>query len=176
MDIQALRKPFDETTPLTVGIEEELMLLDAETLDLAPRAPELQRALGGDPRFKLELPAAQLELLTPPSPTVGGALGDLRAAREDLDAIAASLGLRVAGAGAHPFAAPLGASPALADARDLLAAGGDATRQRAVGAARGPRGLTKWLADRFLADEPAASGPARLRSGAGGYSRPAPHG
>jgi carboxylate-amine ligase len=108
MDIHALRQPFDETTPLTVGIEEELMLLDAETLDLAPRAAELLRALGGDPRFKLELPAVQLELLTPPSATVGDAVAHLRAAREDLAEAAEPLGLRLAGAGVHPFAAPLG--------------------------------------------------------------------
>ena len=42
------------------------MLLDAETLDLAPNAPEVIDALGGDPRFKLEMPAAQLEIVTAP--------------------------------------------------------------------------------------------------------------
>jgi carboxylate-amine ligase len=107
-DTHTLRRTFDDATPLTVGIEEELMLLDAETLELAPRAPELLRALGGDPRFKLELPAAQLELLTPPSQTVADAARALRAARRDLAAAARALGLRVAGAGAHPFSAPLG--------------------------------------------------------------------
>ena len=46
------------------------MLLDAETLDLAPRAREVVAALGGDPRFKLEMPAAQLEIVTAPHATV----------------------------------------------------------------------------------------------------------
>jgi carboxylate-amine ligase len=95
--------------PMTIGVEEELMLLDAETLDLAPRAPELLAALGGDPRFKLELPAAQLEIVTPPGATVGDAVAVLAGARRDLAAAGARLGLRFAGAGAHPFAAPLGA-------------------------------------------------------------------
>jgi carboxylate-amine ligase len=108
MNVQSLRTRFDEATPLTVGVEEELMLLDAETLELAPRAVEVLRALGGDPRFKLELPAAQIELLTSPRATVAEALCDLRAARADLAAAAAGLGLRVAGAGAHPFSAGLG--------------------------------------------------------------------
>ncbi|MEA2149475.1 MAG: glutamate---cysteine ligase / carboxylate-amine ligase [Solirubrobacteraceae bacterium] len=108
MDAQALRQLFDRTAPLTVGIEEELMLLDAQTLELAPRAPELLRALGADPRVKLELPAAQLELVTPPSTTVADAVGHLRATRAHLAEAAGRLGLRLAGAGAHPFSAPLG--------------------------------------------------------------------
>jgi carboxylate-amine ligase len=107
-DSHTLRRTFDDAAPLTVGIEEELMLLDAETLELAPRAPELLRALAGDPRFKLELPAAQLELVTPPSRTVADAARALRAARRDLAVAARALGLRVAGAGAHPFSGPLG--------------------------------------------------------------------
>ena len=40
------------------------MLLDAETLDLLPRAAEVVEA-AADERFKLELPAAQLELTCP---------------------------------------------------------------------------------------------------------------
>jgi carboxylate-amine ligase len=104
-----LSQIFEHATPLTVGIEEELMLLDGVTLELAPRAAELIGTLGSDSRFKLELPAAQLELLTAPSATVAAAIGDLRAARTELAAAARRLGLDVAGAAAHPFSAPLGA-------------------------------------------------------------------
>ena len=82
------------------------MLLDGETLDLAPRAAEVIGALGGDPRFKLEMPAAQLEIVTAPRPTVGEAARELARARADLEAAAA--GFRVAGAGAHPFASGTG--------------------------------------------------------------------
>jgi glutamate---cysteine ligase / carboxylate-amine ligase len=90
-----------------VGLEEELMLLDAETLDLAPRAGEAIAAVDGDPRFKLELPAAQLEIVTAPHAAVGGAAQELARARRALeDAVAGRL--RVAGAGAHPFASGLG--------------------------------------------------------------------
>src|SRR4051794_2786764 len=108
MDIQTLRARFDHVTPMTVGIEEELMLVDGETLELAPRAPELLRAVGADPRFKLELPAAHVELLTSPSRTVGAAVAELRAARTELAAAARALGLRVVAAGAHPFDSVLG--------------------------------------------------------------------
>ena len=102
-----LRQAFDEEAPLTVGIEEELMLLDPETLDLAPRARELLARLEGDPRFKPELPAAQIELLTPPAASVGEASLALAEGRATLAEAAAGLA-RPAGAGAHPFAAALG--------------------------------------------------------------------
>ena len=108
MNTHTLREPFEHATALTLGVEEELMLLDADTLELAPRGPELLRALDGDPRYKPELPAAQIELLTPPVATAQEAGRHLDRARRDLAAAAAPLGLLVAGAGAHPFAPPLG--------------------------------------------------------------------
>jgi carboxylate-amine ligase len=92
---------------MTVGIEEELMVLDADTLDLAPRAGALLERLGGDPRFKLELPAAQLEIVVPPLQTVGEAAAALAAARADLAEAAHGIAV-LAGAGAHPFAATEG--------------------------------------------------------------------
>jgi carboxylate-amine ligase len=102
-----LRAAFEPESPPTVGVEEELMLLDADTLDLAPRATEVLAAVGGDPRFKLEMPAAQFEIVTAPHATVGAAAAELAAARR---ALAAALPptLRIAGAGAHPFAAGSG--------------------------------------------------------------------
>ena len=102
-----MRDAFDTDSPVTVGLEEELMLLDAETLDLAPHAPEVIEALGGDPRFKLEMPAAQLEIVTAPHAGVAAAARDLAQARAVL-ARAAAGRFRVAGAGAHPFASGLG--------------------------------------------------------------------
>jgi len=87
-----------------VGLEEEVMLLDVETLDLAPRAAELLERLGDDPRYKLELPAAQLEIVLPPAARVGDAALALAAARRRL---ADALGdvVRLGAAGTHPFAA-----------------------------------------------------------------------
>jgi glutamate---cysteine ligase / carboxylate-amine ligase len=102
-----LRAAFDEPAPLTVGIEEELMLLDPVTLDLVPRAPEALAALAGDERFKPELPLAQLEIVTPPCETVGEAAGLIAAGRRDLVTALGDLA-RPAAAGVHPFAAAAG--------------------------------------------------------------------
>jgi len=63
---QQLRSVFDAREPLTIGLEEEVMLLDPETLDLSPSAAEALELLEGDARFKPELPASQLEILTEP--------------------------------------------------------------------------------------------------------------
>ena len=81
------------------------MLLDAETLDLAPHAAEAIDGLDG--RFKLEMPAAQLEIVTAPHPTVAAAAEELARSRADL-AAAVEGRFRLAGAGAHPFAAGTG--------------------------------------------------------------------
>ena len=107
-DASVLRERCAATEPLLVGLEEELMVLDAETLDLAPCAPQLLGRVDGDPRFKLELPAAQIELITSPEATVPAAAAQLARARAQLEAVAAP-DLRVAGAGVHPFAATRGA-------------------------------------------------------------------
>jgi carboxylate-amine ligase len=102
-----LRAAFDAPAPLTIGLEEELMLLDPVSLDLLPRALDVLELTGDDERFKPELPAAQLEIVTPPSETVPAAIAVLGAARRDLGAAAAQIG-RLATAGVHPFAAPEG--------------------------------------------------------------------
>ena len=75
-----LRAAFDAPEPLTLGLEEELMLLDPVTLDLLPRAADVVEPIG-DPRFKLEMPAAQLELSLPPARSVPEAIAALAGAR-----------------------------------------------------------------------------------------------
>ena len=107
VDPDSLRARFDAPAPMTVGVEEELMLLDPATLDLAPRAREVLTAVGADERFTLELPAAQLEIVLPPLPTAGAAIAELALARRALlDAVNGEV--RFAAAGVHPFTAPLG--------------------------------------------------------------------
>jgi carboxylate-amine ligase len=99
-----LRAAFDEPAPLTIGIEEELMLLDPATLDLAPRAREVLALVEGDDRYKLELPAAQLEIVTPPLAGANEAEEFLLVARRDLAAATSGV-VELAAAGVHPFAA-----------------------------------------------------------------------
>jgi glutamate---cysteine ligase / carboxylate-amine ligase len=102
-----LRALFDSQSDTTFGLEEELMALDPETFDLAPVAAGLLEGLAGDERFKLELPASQLEIVTAPHRTLAGAVSELSGSRS---ALAAAVGgrARLAAAGAHPFAAPEG--------------------------------------------------------------------
>jgi glutamate---cysteine ligase / carboxylate-amine ligase len=91
-----------ESAPLTLGVEEELMILDAATLELAPR---VQTFLGTE-GFKTELFATMLELYTPVCRTAeeaGEALGGLRAAAAE---VAEANGLRVAASGSHPISDP----------------------------------------------------------------------
>jgi carboxylate-amine ligase len=103
MEGDRLAATFETVEPFSVGLEEEVMLLEPETLHLADRAPELLARLGDRPApFKLELPASQLELITPPRRSVPEAIEDLGAARRELLVAAAGIA-RPAAAGAHPF-------------------------------------------------------------------------
>lgn len=96
-----LRERFDAASPYTVGIEDEVMVLDPDTFELAPRAGEVLALLDGDPRFKLELPAAQLEIVIGPKATVPEAAQALFEARRDL-ASQGEAAARFAAAGVHP--------------------------------------------------------------------------
>ena len=110
---EELRATFDGTPPLTVGLEEEVMLLDPVTLELAPRAKEALARLDGDGCFKLELPASQLEIVTAPHAGVPGAMAELEAGRRRLEARLGGL-VRPACAGVHPFSpeeGPLNTGP-----------------------------------------------------------------
>lgn len=104
---ESLREAFDAPAPLTVGVEEELMVLHPETLDLAPLGREALAAVGGDPRFKLEFPAAQVEIVTDPARGAAAVAAQLAAARRALAEAAGDIA-RFAGTGLHPFAAPDG--------------------------------------------------------------------
>jgi glutamate---cysteine ligase / carboxylate-amine ligase len=107
-DTPSVRDAFEADAPMTVGLEEELMVLDAATYELLPRAHAVLARLHGDARFKPELPAAQLEIALAPATSVPEAAQALAAARGQLAAAAAVVGARVAGAGVHPFAAAEG--------------------------------------------------------------------
>lgn len=83
------------------------MVLDPETLELAPRAPEVLARTAGDERFKLELPASQLEILVAPSPAVPEAAAALLDGRRDLARHSEGIA-RLAAAGVHPTSAGTG--------------------------------------------------------------------
>ena len=100
---ESLKAAFDTPAPFTVGIEEELMLLDPETLDLTSKAAELLERVEGDGRFKLELPAAQFEIASPALRSAHDVAAFLEEARRDLGQAAAGVA-RLACSGVHPFA------------------------------------------------------------------------
>jgi carboxylate-amine ligase len=102
-----LHATFDAVEPYTIGLEEELMLLDPETGDLRHDARAALAELADDETFKLEMPASQLEIVTRPARSVPAAIAQLASARRRL-AAALDGSVRPAVAGAHPFTAPEG--------------------------------------------------------------------
>ena len=97
---QRLRTLFDRVAPFTVGAEEELLLIDAETLQPAPAA-EYALALGpGDRRLTGELRSCQIEAMTPVCVSVADVARELASIRR---LVADGLGpdILVVGAGAH---------------------------------------------------------------------------
>ena len=97
-----LRATFDQGQDHLVGIEDEVMLLDPDTLELTPQASEVLARLEGDQRFKLELPRSQLEIITAPAETVRQAASQLLEARREAAGRAGDL-VRLAAGGVHPF-------------------------------------------------------------------------
>jgi carboxylate-amine ligase len=102
------RALLDGVTDHTVGVEEELMLLDPETLDLLPAAARVRAELGDAVSLRSELLAAQVETASPVCATIGEAARALADARRTLATGVAGWG-RLAAAGTHPFADPEGA-------------------------------------------------------------------
>jgi glutamate---cysteine ligase / carboxylate-amine ligase len=114
-----------------VGLEDEVMLLDPETFALTERAPELLERLEGDQRFKLELPASQLEILTEPVQNAAEAADALLAGRRELAERAGDM-VRFAGAGVHPFSPGVGQLNSLARYHDVVAAYGPIAKRQLV--------------------------------------------
>jgi glutamate---cysteine ligase / carboxylate-amine ligase len=98
--------PAAAAAPWTVGVEEEVMLLDPRDWSLASRVddvlPELSRAVAD--RASAETHGSALELASHPHPTPAAAAEELARLRLGLAADLEPLGLRAAVAGTHPFA------------------------------------------------------------------------
>jgi glutamate---cysteine ligase / carboxylate-amine ligase len=94
------------STPFTLGIEEEVMLLDAHDWSLAYAADEVVAELPPDlrERVSLETHAAVIELATGVHTRVADAVAELASLRARLSAALTPRGLRAAAAGTHPMA------------------------------------------------------------------------
>src|SRR4051812_38577545 len=90
---------FGSSPPLSLGVEEELLLVDPETLGLVPSAELVLDSLSGPlaERVSSEIFTEQIELKTGVCLKAGEALAQLRAAR-------AAIGgnVRLLGSGLHP--------------------------------------------------------------------------
>ena len=104
-----IEQRFGESTPFSIGVEEEVMILDAETVLLAPRVDVLIREaerLDLPGTLKMELFASVVELTTGVCESVAEAGAALAALRRAADEIARAHGLRIAAAGSHPSSPP----------------------------------------------------------------------
>ena len=87
----------------SVGIEEELMILDGETMDLVNAIEQLLGPADyGD--VKAELMESVLEISTDPCATIGEARDQLFSLRATVRARAQAKGYAIGSAGTHPFA------------------------------------------------------------------------
>ncbi|TMK73889.1 MAG: YbdK family carboxylate-amine ligase [Actinobacteria bacterium] len=92
--------------PFTIGIEEELMLLDPGDLSLVQGIEGILDAVPRelDGQVKPELMQSVLEIATKPCQSVGEAGEELRKLRRTLIEVAGAQGMSVAASGTHPFA------------------------------------------------------------------------
>ena len=91
----------------TLGIEEELMIVDAETLDLANSIEGVLDDLSEvsmEGEVKPELMESVCEIATTPTANAAQAGTQLRALRRQVQQVAAQRGLAIGSAGTHPFA------------------------------------------------------------------------
>jgi glutamate---cysteine ligase / carboxylate-amine ligase len=91
---------FGSSPPLSLGVEEELLLVDPETLRLVPRAEMVLDGIGGPlaERISSEIFTEQIELKTGVCLKADEALAQLRETR----AAVARSGVRLLGSGLHP--------------------------------------------------------------------------
>jgi glutamate---cysteine ligase / carboxylate-amine ligase len=104
-----IEQRFGDSTPFSVGVEEEVMILDAETLLLSPSVEVLIAGADGaglPGTLKMELFASVVELNTDICGSVAEAGAALAQLRAGAGRIARDSGLRTAAVGSHPISAP----------------------------------------------------------------------
>jgi carboxylate-amine ligase len=94
---------FGRSEPFSLGIEEELMLLSADSYELVSRFDEIAEAAGPDERIKPELLQSTAEIATHVHSTVAAAVEEARTLRARLRDAAGERNALIASAGTHPF-------------------------------------------------------------------------
>jgi carboxylate-amine ligase len=106
LPVWAAWNPLARERPFSIGVEEEVMLIDAASGDLAWRVADVLAAADADLLAHLapETHGCVVELHTDPQDDTDAALAELARLRAALRTTLAPLGLRPAAAGTHPFA------------------------------------------------------------------------
>jgi carboxylate-amine ligase len=107
IDVAEARDRFEASTDATVGIEEELALLDPETLDLVPAFERLRDAGAADPvladSIAGELISSEIEIRSGAGADVDDARRRQHEARRRLFSLAAAEGVSLGATGTHPL-------------------------------------------------------------------------
>ncbi len=101
------RERFETATDFTVAVEEELALLDPETLDLTNRFEDVQAAAQGTPlqeHLVGELIASEVEIRTGRQESFADIPGALAERRAQLRELVEPMGLLLGATGTHPWA------------------------------------------------------------------------
>ena len=98
-----LRALFDRADDFTVGVEEELLLVEPTTFEPVEAGPRLLAEVLDHDRFRAELSPAQIEIVSPACTAPADAVRALVAGRREASA-ALNGEARLAGLGVHPFA------------------------------------------------------------------------
>jgi glutamate---cysteine ligase / carboxylate-amine ligase len=104
-----IESAWGESSPLSVGVEEEIMILDGETLEPVGAVDVFLRESEGldvPGRLKTEMHASIVELNTRICADAAEAVAALAELRAAADRIARRNGLRIAAGGTHPIAVP----------------------------------------------------------------------
>jgi glutamate---cysteine ligase / carboxylate-amine ligase len=99
---------MEDMAPLTVGVEEEFLLVDVDTATAAARVDEIEAALDQDlrPRMRREFHASQLELATEVHTDLTGLLDQISTLRRAAATAAATIGCRLLAVGTAVYDGP----------------------------------------------------------------------
>jgi carboxylate-amine ligase len=132
VDVDRLRACFDSRPAGTIGIEEEILVLDPATYAPTSRGDEVVEDCA-DARIKRELPACQIEIATRPWFSVDDAVTELVECRTRIEKACDALGVVAAAGAVHPLVASVEPSPDDRH-RAIEAEFGEVARRQLVGA------------------------------------------
>ena len=108
LDLDRVRETFEVSTDFTIGLEEEFMLLDPESLELVHKFEDLYALCQADDVLADsaagELIDTEIEIRSGRGETFGEATQQQQASRDRLFSLAESAGVALGSVGAHPWA------------------------------------------------------------------------